>query len=58
MDHRSNSNLVHTGTILTPDKTASRVINSTMIASVPAGTADKVNAEELNDFVSTSMVSR
>ncbi len=49
---------VHTVTILTPDATASRVINSTMIASVPAGTADKIVADELNDFVSTSVVSR
>ncbi|MDG4866438.1 hypothetical protein P8631_00220 [Guyparkeria sp. 1SP6A2] len=49
---------VHTATILTPDEMASRIINSTMIASVPAGTADKIGADELNDFVSTSMVSR
>ncbi|KTG16170.1 MULTISPECIES: hypothetical protein [unclassified Guyparkeria] len=50
--------VLHTATILTPDETSSRVINSTMIASVPAGTADKIDAEELSDFVSTSVVSR
>jgi len=49
---------LHTATMLTPDETACRFINSTMIASVPAGTADKIDAEELNDFVSTSVVSR
>ena len=49
---------LHTATIPTPDKTASRVINSTMVASVPAGTADKIDAEELSDFVSSSVVSR
>ena len=49
---------LHTATILTPEETASRIINSTMIASVPAGTADKIDAEELNDFISTSVVSR
>ncbi|MCL7743556.1 hypothetical protein LV476_01145 [Guyparkeria hydrothermalis] len=49
---------LHTATILTPDETVSRVINSTMIASVPAGTADKIDAGELKDFVSTSALSR
>ena len=50
--------VLHTATMLTPDESASRVINSTMIASVPAGMADKVDTDELNDFVSTSEVSR
>lgn len=49
---------LHTATIMTPDEAQRRVINSTMIASVPAGTADTIDAEELNDFVSTSMVCR
>jgi len=48
---------LHTATIPTPDDTISRVINSTMIASVPAGTADQIDAEELHDFVSTAAVS-
>ena len=49
---------LHTATIRTPDETVSRVINSTMIASVPVGTADKVDAEALDEFVSTSVVRR
>jgi hypothetical protein len=47
---------LHTATILTPDESKRRVINSTMIASVPAGTSDAVDTEELNDFISTSVV--
>lgn len=49
---------LHTATILTPDESERRVINSTMIASMPAGTADTINPEKLNDFVSTSVVRR
>ena len=49
---------LHTATILTPDESACRIIDSTMIASVPAGTADSLDADELNDFVSTSLVRR
>lgn len=49
---------LHTATILTPDESERRVINSTMIASMPAGTADTINPEKLNDFISTSVVRR
>jgi len=49
---------LHTATILTPDESERRVINSTMIASVPAGTPDAIDAGELNDFVVTSVVRR
>jgi len=49
---------LHTATILTPDESKRRVINSTLIASVPAGTPDAIDKEELNDFVTTSVVRR
>lgn len=34
---------LHTATILMPDESERRVVNSTMIASVPAGTPDKID---------------
>lgn len=49
---------LHTATILTPNEDERRVINSTMIASVPKGTLDAVNVNELNEFASTSAVRR
>lgn len=49
---------LHTATILTPNEDERRVINSTMIASVPKGTPDAVNVNELNEFASTSAVRR
>lgn len=61
-DH-SNTNpawqgTLHTAVILTPDESERRVINSTMIASVPAGTPDSVSEAQQADFVSTSTVRR
>ncbi len=49
---------LHTATILTPAESERRVINSTMIASVPQGTPDTIGPKTLNDFVSTSVVRR
>jgi len=49
---------LHTATILTPAESERRVINSTMIASVPQGTPDTIGPELLNEFVSTSVVRR
>lgn len=49
---------LHTATILTPNEDERRVINSTMIASVPIGTPDAVDASMLSEFVSTSAVRR
>ncbi|MBB3205501.1 hypothetical protein FHS27_001301 [Rhodopirellula rubra] len=49
---------LHTATILTPDEDERRVINSTMIASVPKGTPDTIDASVLNEFASTSAVRR
>lgn len=49
---------LHTATIRTPDEHERRVVNSTMIASVSAGTPDGIDAGELSDFVVTSVVCR
>ena len=49
---------LHTATILTPNADERRVINSTMIASVPVGTTDAVDASKLSEFVATSAVRR
>jgi len=50
--------VLHTATIVTPDPSRSRVINSTMLASVPLGTPDSLTAAELNEFITTSVVRR
>ncbi len=49
---------LHTATILTPDESKRRVVNSTMISSVPAGTADSVSPMELREFATTTSVRR
>lgn len=49
---------LHAATILTPDESERRVINSTMIASVPVCTRDAVDENDLHDFVTTSTVRR
>lgn len=49
---------LHKATILTPDESKRRVVNSTMIASLPAGTPDAINGEELNHFINSSVVRR
>lgn len=49
---------LHTATIVKPDESKRRVINSTMIASVPAGTPDTIGAAQLQDFATTSLVRR
>jgi hypothetical protein len=49
---------LHTATILTPDESERRVINSTMIASAPIGTPDAVDVSARSEFVSTSAVRR
>ena len=50
--------VLHTATIATPDESKRRVINSTMIASVPVGTPEIISAEEQSQFVSTTAVRR
>ena len=48
--------ILHTATILSANESERRIINSTMIASVPMGTMDAIDDNELNDFISTSVV--
>jgi hypothetical protein len=49
---------LHTATILTPDESKRRVVNSTMIAPAPAGTPDTITASQEEDFIHTSVVRR
>lgn len=49
---------LHTATILKPDETKRRVINSTMIARAPLGATDLVDESALYDFIHTSEVKR
>lgn len=50
--------VLHTAEILTPDDTKRRIINSTMIASAPAGTADAISHREQQEFITTNVVRR
>ena len=50
--------VLHTATILAPDDSKRRVINSTMIASVPKGGVEPISDAEQQEFVSTSIVRR
>ena len=49
---------LHTATILSPDESARRVINSTMIALAPKGTPDTISESKQKEFVTTSTVRR
>jgi len=49
---------LHTATIPVPDESERRVIDSTMVASVTAGTPDTIDGDELNDFMTTLAVRR
>ena len=49
---------LHTATILTPDESKRRVINSTMITLAPAGTPDTITESQQKEFVTTSTVRR
>jgi len=48
--------VLHTATMLTPDPAKQRIVNSTMIASVPLGTRDVVTAAQQQVFMTTSAV--
>ncbi len=50
--------VLHTATILAPDESKRRVINSTMIASMPLGSLEVVDKESLQNFIHTSEVKR
>ncbi|MEI8382729.1 MAG: NUDIX domain-containing protein [Planctomycetota bacterium] len=58
IDGHSWLGVLHTATILTPDESQRRVINSTMIAPALPGTPDVVPAQELQEFIQTSLVLR
>ncbi len=49
---------LHTATILSPDDSKRRVINSTMIARAPFGARDLVDEAALHHFIHTSEVKR
>ena len=49
---------LHTATILTPDESKRRVVNSTMIASVPLGKPEAISASHQENFIRTSTVRR
>jgi len=45
---------LHTATILNPDESKQRVINSTMIAPAPMSTPDTISESQQQDFITTS----
>ncbi len=49
---------LHTAKILTPDESKRRIVNSTMIASASADSADTITEAQLQDFVVTTSVRR
>lgn len=49
---------LHTATIVTPDESKRRVINSTMIASMPIDSGEDVDLIQQDEFVSTNLVRR
>ncbi|MEM8672120.1 MAG: hypothetical protein AAGG48_31680 [Planctomycetota bacterium] len=49
---------LHTASILTPDESKRRVINSTMIGSAPAGTPDAITDFQQQEFITTPTVRR
>ena len=57
-DHPKLQGTLHTATILTPNESKRRVVNSTMIASAPVQTSDLVNEPAQHDFITTSVVRR
>jgi len=57
-DQKKWQGTLHTATILTPDKSKQRVINSTMIAAVPIGTPEILTESQQQEFITTSTVLR
>jgi hypothetical protein len=50
--------VMHTASVPYPDESQRRVVNSTMIASAPAGSRDEITEVEINAFLTTSSVRR
>jgi hypothetical protein len=57
-DHSTWQGVLHTATILEPDETKRRIINSTMIAPATLGSEDAIASSSLDYFVNTSEVRR
>ncbi len=57
-NQRTWQGTLHTATILSPDESKRRVINSTMIARAPKGSCDVIDALSLHHFIHTSEVKR
>jgi hypothetical protein len=50
--------VLHTAAIPKPDSSRRHVVNSTLVASVPPGTAGPLPAAELAEFLTTTIVRR
>ena len=50
--------VLHTARIINPNPGLSRIVNSTMIASVPQGHGESISVDEQNDFVTSAVVRR
>ena len=50
--------VLHTATIINPNPDLRRIINSTMIASVPQGYGESISLDEQNGFVISAVVRR
>ena len=50
--------VLHTATIINPNPDVRRVINSTMISSIPQGLGENVSADQQNDFVTSTVIRR
>ena len=50
--------VLHQATILNPDPSQSRIINSTMLAVVPPNASEVVTEQEMNHFATTNDVAR
>jgi len=50
--------VLHTATIVNPEESFRRVVNSLMVASVPIGTEEPISSKEQDEFVHTNLVRR
>lgn len=50
--------VLHTATILTPDQSKRRVINSTMLGVFPSGTSESISAADQDQFTTTTLIRR
>jgi hypothetical protein len=58
LSEESWQGVLHTATILNPDDSRRRVVNSMMVASPAAGATEVLSTEQLKDFVQTQLVRR